>query len=41
MKLFCKHDKELIKILYGDTVNYFHNKRWILKCKKCRKIFFQ
>lgn len=41
MKLFCRHNKKFIRILYGDAITYFKNKRQIWICEKCKKLFYK
>lgn len=38
-KLFCIHDFELQRIIYGDEILY-RNARQEWKCKKCGKYFY-
>ena len=36
-KLFCNHEYEFIKNVYGDGINHFNGNRSIVKCRKCGK----
>lgn len=36
-RLFCKHDLEYVRNVYGDEINYLGGKRSIWKCAKCDK----
>lgn len=33
--LFCHHDYEYVRTLYGDEVNAHNGKRKEYRCKKC------
>lgn len=40
-RLFCKHEYEWERNIYGDEINYCGGKRSIWKCKKCGKIQYR
>lgn len=37
-RLFCKHDYEFVRNIYGDAIRYLGWKRSEWKCKKCGKV---
>ena len=37
-RLFCKHNYEFVRNIYGDEIRYTGWKRSIWKCNKCGKI---
>ena len=37
-RLFCKHEYEFVRNIYGDEINWCGGKRSIWKCKKCGKL---
>lgn len=37
-RLFCKHDYEFVRNIYGDEIRYLGWKRSEWKCKKCGKV---
>jgi len=39
--LFCEHEYEFVRNIYGDQINYCNGKRSIWKCKKCGKIEYK
>jgi len=39
--LFCKHEYEFVRNIYGDQINYCNGKRSIWKCKKCGNIEYR
>lgn len=40
-RLFCKHDYQLVRNIYGDEINYTGYKRSIFKCSKCNKYIYR
>ena len=36
-QLFCKHEYEFVRNIYGDEINHRDGKRSIWKCNKCGK----
>lgn len=40
-RLFCKHEFEWQRNIYGDEIHYCGGKRSIWKCKKCGKIQYR
>lgn len=39
--LFCKHEYEFVRNIYGDEINQLNGKRSEWKCKKCGKIEYR
>lgn len=37
-RLFCKHEYEFVRNIYGDEINQLNYKRSECKCKKCGKL---
>lgn len=37
-RLFCRHDLEFVRNIYGDEINEWGWKRSIWRCKHCSKL---
>ena len=40
-RLFCEHEYEFVRNIYGDEINACGGYRSIWKCKKCGKIEYR
>ena len=40
-QLFCKHDYEFVRNIYGDEINYCGGYRSLWKCKKCGNLHWR
>ena len=40
-RLFCEHEYEFVRNIYGDEINVCEGYRSIWKCKKCGKIEYR
>lgn len=36
-RLFCKHDYEFVRNIYGDEINHVGGRRSWWRCRKCGK----
>ncbi len=36
-RMFCKHEYEFIRNIYGDEINHLDGKRSWWRCRKCGK----
>lgn len=35
LKIFCRHNYQYIRKLYGDEINLYNGKRFEYRCTKC------